>query len=120
MRLEEAGHVRNHLDSVFKTNPQVMLIVYGDWNDTSRSLSTRTILGTFRSPEYLTLVTVEDSRGETWTHYYPLQDVYSRIDLVATSAALRRHVDRKQTKLLDAQNWKIASDHRPVVVRIKR
>ncbi len=120
LRLEEAAHVRIHLDSVFEANPHVMLIVYGDWNDTSRSLSTRTILGTFRSPEYLTPVNVNDSRGETWTHFYPLQDVYSRIDFVATSAALRRHVDRARSMLVDDPNWELASDHRPVVVRFKR
>jgi endonuclease/exonuclease/phosphatase family metal-dependent hydrolase len=120
VRLEEAGHARAHLNAIFEKDTNVMLVAYGDWNDTSRSLSTRTILGTFRSPAYLTLVNVKDSRGETWTHFYPLQDVYSRIDFVATSAALRRHVDRKESRIMDDPQWELASDHRPVVVRFRR
>ena len=119
VRLAEAQHARRHIDSILKHDPAVALVAYGDFNDTTRSFSTRAINGTYRTPEYLSHVHVKDSRGETWTHHYAVEDAYTRIDFVTVSAGLRRHVKKDKSRILDDPIWKIASDHRPVLVRFE-
>jgi len=119
LRVAEAMHVRAHVDRIFKQSPNLPLVVYGDFNDHPKSLSSRTIIGSYRSPEYLFPVFAEDSRSEKWTHFYDFQDSYSRIDLVLVSKTLKPRVDRKKTRILDPPNWFTASDHRAVLVHFE-
>lgn len=119
LRIAEAEHVRNHINEILTSDPSTLLVAYGDLNDHPRSLSTRALLGTYRSPLYLSPVHVKDSRGERWTHFYSAEDSYSRIDFVAVSKALKPHIDRKLSRIIDAPEWSIASDHRPVFVGFK-
>jgi endonuclease/exonuclease/phosphatase family metal-dependent hydrolase len=100
-------------------DPTAALVAYGDFNDTTRSLSTRAINGTYRTPGYLSHVHVRDSRGETWTHHYAVEDAYTRIDFVTVSAGLRRHVKKDKSRIIDDPDWVTASDHRPVLVRFE-
>ena len=119
LRIGEAENVRNYIDRILAGKPSTMLVAYGDFNDHIRSLSTRAIFGTYRSPLYLSPVHVKDSRGESWTHFYAAQDTYSRIDFVTVSKALKSHVDKKRSRILDGPDWSEASDHRPVFVAFK-
>ena len=119
LRIDEATHARKHVDGILSHDPGALIVVYGDFNDTVRSISTRTIFGTYRSPEYLAPVHVKDSRGESWTHCWAYEDLYSRIDFVTVSKALKRRVDRDASRVVDDAGWETASDHRPVLVRFK-
>ena len=119
LRIDEAVHTRKHIDAILADDPDAMIICYGDFNDTTRSLSTRAIFGTYRTPEYLSPVHVKDSRGESWTHCWAYQDIYSRIDFVTVSKSLKRRVDKKSSRVIDDPSWEMASDHRPVLVRFK-
>lgn len=119
IRLDEANHVRRHIDAILEAKPETKLVVYGDFNDTPRSLSTKAILGTYRTPGYLTPLHLKDSRGESWTHFWDYQDLYSRIDYITISKALSRNIDRKRSRIVDFPDWKTASDHRPILVRFK-
>lgn len=119
LRLAEAAHVRTYADSILTANPKTHLIIYGDFNDTTRSLSTKTIYGTYRSPLYMNPIHVADSRGESWTHFYARQDAYTRIDFVTVSQALLRHVDKQASSIIDHPLWETASDHRPVLIRFR-
>lgn len=119
IRIAEAQHARRHIDSIFAKTPELALIVYGDFNDTTRSLSTRAIYGTYRTPGYLSPIRVRDGRGETWTYRYDTQDIYSRIDFVTVSAGLRRHAKMDKSRIIDEPSWETASDHRPVLVRFE-
>lgn len=119
IRLAEAQHARHHIDGILAADPAAALIAYGDFNDTTRSLSTRAINGTYRTPGYLSHVNIKDSRGETWTYRYAVEDAYTRIDFVTISAALRRHVKKDKSRIIDDPDWEIASDHRPVLVRFE-
>ena len=119
LRMAEAQHARRHIDSILTADPKALLVAYGDFNDTTRSLSTRAINGTFRTPGYLNSVHVADSRGETWTHHYAVQDAYTRIDYVTVSSGLRRHVKKAKSRIIDDPFWEKASDHRPVLVRFE-
>jgi endonuclease/exonuclease/phosphatase family metal-dependent hydrolase len=119
IRIAEAQHARRHIDGILAADPAAALVAYGDFNDTTRSLSTRAINGTYRTPGYLSHVHVKDSRGETWTHHYAVEDSYTRIDFVTVSAALRRHVKKDKSRIIDDRDWATASDHRPVLVRFE-
>jgi endonuclease/exonuclease/phosphatase family metal-dependent hydrolase len=119
LRIAEAQHARRHIDGILAANPAAALVAYGDFNDTTRSLSTRAINGTYRTPGYLNHVHVGDSRGETWTYRYAVEDAYTRIDFVTVSAALRRHVKKDKSRVIDDPSWDTASDHRPVLVRFE-
>ena len=119
MRLEEATHARKHISSILAKNPRAMLVAYGDFNDDARSLSTRSIFGTYRTPGYMSPVHVKDSRGETWTHFYAHLDSYTRIDFVTVSKALKSHLDKSASRIIDDSRWVLGSDHRPVLVRFR-
>jgi endonuclease/exonuclease/phosphatase family metal-dependent hydrolase len=119
LRIAEAQHARRHLDSILADDPGAAVVAYGDFNDTTRSLSTRAIYGTYRTPGYMSPVHVGDSRGETWTYRYALQDSYTRIDFVTVSTGLRRHVKKDKSGIIDDPLWETASDHRPVLVRFE-
>ncbi len=119
LRIDEAVHTRKHIDAILADNPDAKVVCYGDFNDTTRSLSTRAIFGTYRTPEYLSPVHVKDSRGESWTHCWDYQDIYSRIDFVTVSKSLKRRVDKKSSRVIDDPDWETASDHRAVLIRFK-
>ena len=119
IRIAEAQHARRHIDGILAADSAAALVAYGDFNDTTRSLSTRAINGTYRTPGYLNHVHVRDSRGETWTHHYAVEDSYTRIDFVTVSAGLRRHVKKDKSRIIDDPDWVAASDHRPVLVRFE-
>ncbi len=119
LRVHEAEHVRKYIDSILSKNSDVRLIAYGDFNDHIQSLSTKTILGNYRSPYYLTPVHMSDQRGEKWTYYYSSQDTYDRIDFITVSKALKPHIEKIDTRIIDTPNWNQASDHRAIMVSFR-
>ena len=115
MRIREAELLRRHLDEIFKADPAVRLIAYGDYNDTRMTKPLKIVQGPYRSPRALMPITLKDSRGEFWTHYWGREDVYSRIDYIMVSEAMRNDVIIDQCLILEAKDWKTASDHRPLL-----
>jgi len=115
MRRAEALLLRQHVDSILAKNPDERLVVYGDFNDTRASVSGKNITGSYNDPGYLTAIPAEDSVGTRWTHYWALNDIYSRIDFIAVSKALKPNTEFKKAKVLDDPEWEKASDHRAVL-----
>ena len=118
LRAMEAEAVR---DLVLRRQPDpaaAKFIVAGDWNDTRgtrpvRALQKRgdTVIGE--------LVPAADSRGETWTHNFRREDLYSRIDYLMVSPALKPFVAGEWAKIYDGAATADASDHRPVVMTLE-
>ena len=75
--------------------------------------------GSYRAPGYLTAIPFKDSRGDAWTHYWEYHDIYSRIDFVAVSKALKPEVDFKGSLIIDGPEWHKASDHRALLAIFK-
>ena len=115
MRLQEAHLLRRHIDKILGPNPDANLIVYGDFNDTYRSNTLRAVTGSAAKNLRITPIYLKDSEGEAWTHHWSGEDVYSRIDFIMTSAALRRDVDFRESRIIDDRLWSKASDHRPML-----
>lgn len=120
MRRHEAHLLRRTLDEIFRDDPTVPLVVYGDMNDTRQSSTLRTIQGPGNSPRSLLMVALKDSRGEFWTHHWSTQDVYSRLDYVLVSSALRNRIAWNDCTVIDHPDWSKASDHRPLRVVFRK
>ena len=119
MRIHEARLLRRHVDAILQADPRARLIVYGDFNDTRPSKAFKTVTGSYNDPGYLTAIPFKDSRGEAWTHHWALHDIYSRIDFVTVTRALRPEVDFEGSYLIDDPGWDQASDHRPMLAIFK-
>jgi endonuclease/exonuclease/phosphatase family metal-dependent hydrolase len=115
MRLNEANLLRNHIDAIFKGDPNARLISFGDFNDTRATPVIRAVQGPYNSPRAMTPIPLQDSRGLYWTHFWAKEDIYSRIDYIFYSETLKDEVVREESKILDPSNWNDASDHRAIL-----
>ncbi len=130
-RFEEAKILRGIIDSHFKADPNVKLIVLGDFNDLKNSNPTREIMGRgkFRLVDTRPAERNGDNepnpnprfepRDVTWTHYYGIEDTYSRIDYILLSPAMVRYWVKGETYIPMIPNWGIGSDHRPIVAAFR-
>ena len=124
LRLEEAKILRAIIDARLAANPNLNLIVLGDFNDAPDSPSTRMILGRGRTRLVDTRPAESndddepgggESRRVTWTHHYAKDDTFSRIDYILLSPTLARNWVTNETRVLRIPHWGLASDHRPLV-----
>jgi endonuclease/exonuclease/phosphatase family metal-dependent hydrolase len=125
IRLEEAKLLREEIDARFMANPNLNLVVLGDFNDTKDSASTKAVIGrgkhklvdtrpSERCPDAAS-VSISELRTITWTHFYAKEDSYSRIDYILLSPGMAREWISQQTYVLAVPDWGVASDHRPLV-----
>lgn len=115
IRFNEARLLRQHVDSLFAADSDARLVVYGDFNDTRPTRTMKMITGNYNDPAYLTAIPAKDSQQTAWTHHWALHDIYSRIDFVTVSRALRAEVDFPAAKIIDDAGWDTGSDHRPIL-----
>jgi len=119
LRRHEGDQVRRHIDAILRDDPALPLLLYGDFNDTRDQPNLRQIAGLRGSPEALTPLPLEDAHGDRWTHHWKVNDVYSRIDFLFVNKAARAMVIREKSYLYRSPDWSKASDHRPLVVRLR-
>lgn len=115
IRIHEARLLRRHVDALLGEDPEARLVVYGDINDTRPTKAFKTVTGSYNDPGYLTALPLKDSRGHAWTHHWAPHDIYSRIDFITVSRALRSEVDFRASHIIDVAEWDKASDHRALV-----
>lgn len=127
LREQEARVLREKIDACFRNNPQVNLVVTGDFNDVKDSRAVRSILGRGKNK----LIDLRPAEGEkadsagsparelnrqiTWTHFYEKEDVYSRIDYILLSPGMAKEWLPAETSIVTVPNWGAGSDHRPLV-----
>jgi endonuclease/exonuclease/phosphatase family metal-dependent hydrolase len=131
LRLEEARVLRGIVDEHFKADPDAKLVVLGDFNDVKSSDPIKTIIGHGRfkltdtrpaernGDDTPNEIPRFEPRNVTWTHYYGVEDTYSRIDYILLSPALARDWVTNGTYVLALSNWGVGSDHRPIVAAFK-
>lgn len=127
LRLEEAKVLREKIDARLAANPNVNLVVLGDFNDTKDSPSTKAVIGRGKNKLIDTRPAERNGdntpspnpawepRNVTWTHYYGKEDSYSRIDYLLISPGLAREWVTNETYVLTLPNWGVGSDHRPIM-----
>jgi len=127
MRLEEAKILREKIDACLAANPEVNLVVLGDFNDLHNSLPLRTVIG--RGKKGLIDTRPSERNGDdpphsdrhlnhrtiAWTHFYDVEDTYSRLDYILLSHGMAREWDPAETYVLALPNWGLGSDHRPIL-----
>lgn len=116
-RQQEAGAVRDLILARYPDAKKGRYILAGDWNDTRNSKPIRTLLKRGER-ELGELIAAADSRGETWTHFYRREEIYSRIDYLLVSPALLPLVENGRATVADGPGVREASDHRPVWLRL--
>lgn len=126
-RYEEALALRQLIDTRLAQNPEQDMIVLGDFNDSKDSKPIRTLMGRGKGRLFdtrpaepngddpLLSSDTHESRRVTWTHYYAVEDVYSRIDYILLSPDMRKYWAPAESCVLALPNWGIASDHRPIM-----
>lgn len=131
LRLEEAKLLREKVDAVLAKNPDAKIIVLGDFNKTPDSPSTKAVIGKGKfklvdtrpaerngdnlpnpNPRYA-------PRNVVWTHYYGVEDSYSRLDYILLSPGMAHDWMKEETYIPVIPNWGIGSDHRPVLATFK-
>jgi len=126
LREQEAVILRGIIDSHLRADPDLNLLVLGDFNDLKDSRPIRTIIG--RGKNALIDTRPAESNGEgptdsrgaagrnvTWTYYFHKDDTYSRVDYLLLSRGMAREWQTNATYVLALPGWGIASDHRPVI-----
>ncbi len=126
-RLEEAKILRGIIEEHFKENPNAKMIVLGDFNDEKNSDAIKEIIG--RGKFKLTDTRPAERNGDNsfaeniyheprsvaWTYFYGADDIYSRIDYILLSPAMKRNWLPEETFVPTVPNWGIGSDPRPIV-----
>jgi len=116
-RVLEARAVRDEIVARFPNPAEARFVIAGDLNDTTASKP----LQAMRRRGKLTiseLVPARDSRGETWTHRYHPEDVYSRVDFLLVSPGLWPRVVGQTGHVHDGEGALLGSDHRLVYLEL--
>ena len=120
MRRNEAHLLRLHLDALFAKEPGARILAYGDFNAHRNDPTVAEVMGSPRSGDTTMLdVLLKDENGEVWTHFWDTADVYSRLDYCFTSRLLRPHIDTRNSYIHAERDFIKASDHRPLVLKIR-
>lgn len=121
IRQAEAQILRQHMNQILKQNPQTLLLVAGDLNDTPNS-STLRILTRRRDNIQFHPLTLTDPQGDHWTHFFAREQSYQRIDYFIVSESLLPYfiptasqVYRELPNSPPEHHWANASDHRPII-----
>jgi len=119
VRRREAHLLRQHVDAIFERAPDCRLVVYGDLNETREQPGVREVLGGRGTAHGLVDLAAEDELGDRWTHHWRVADLYSRIDYFMVSRALFPAIVKGSARVGRFSGWREASDHRPLLVRIR-
>ena len=128
LRLEEARRLRQIVEARLQADPELNLVVLGDFNDSQDSAPIRWIVGRgklglidTRPPEFGQRHNANQHQGKkerrpvAWTHYFAREDSYSRVDYILLSSGLAQEWKPGSTYVLAFPEWGLASDHRPLV-----
>jgi endonuclease/exonuclease/phosphatase family metal-dependent hydrolase len=107
------------LNSIFDKQNNPLILCYGDFNEYRNEPAIMEVMGPRSSPHYLHELPLRDSNGLVWTHFWDAADVYSRLDFIFCSRALRPMIDLRRGYIYSVRDFDKASDHRPLVIKIQ-
>lgn len=125
LRLHEAHLLRRRVDTLLSENPNINLVVLGDFNDIDDSPPLKLILGhkdnraLFDTRPHEPLIPTYSSmaKNTTWTYHYAREKSFSRFDYILLSAGMKRECSLESARILARSDWRKASDHRPILAR---
>ncbi len=114
-RTLEARTLALYLQQEIRKQPNMPVLVYGDWNDGPADPSQKILKQGVSKDAALAQVKAEDSKGQTWTIYYAAGQEYSAFDRIYTNSVLRSRRGRScDSGIVDIPAAQDASDHRAV------
>ncbi len=121
-RAKEAHTLAMHIQQVIRHQPNMPILVYGDWNDGPADSSVAVLRQGLSRDAALTRLKPEDSRGESWTIYYDGDNTYNTFDQIYVNKVLGKRMGRKgkeQSGIVDIPAAAKASDHRALWCELK-
>ncbi len=123
LRLNEARLLRRRVDAILSAKAESNLVVLGDFNDTEDSPPLKLILGRDSGRGLLdtcprelgVLASPPNGKDNAWTYHYDRQKSFSRFDYILLSSGMKREWQQEGTRIFSRNDWRIASDHRPLV-----
>lgn len=112
MRRNEARLLGNHARALLNQNPDLNLLVLGDFNDVPDSRVLREIR-TYQDKSILLDLRPADPSGDAWTRRAP-NDVHERVDYLLASPAMAREILLDKTTVSRDPILLPATDHRPL------
>ncbi|MCC6233035.1 MAG: endonuclease/exonuclease/phosphatase family protein [Verrucomicrobiales bacterium] len=131
MRKQEALLLRKKMEACTAGQPRANVVLLGDLNDTKDTEPVRILIG--RGGAQWTDARPAERNGDTgfspnprwqprtvsWTHYYGVEDSYSRVDYILLHPNTVREWVRAESFIPVVPDWGRGSDHRPVVVTLE-
>ncbi len=119
MRRYEARQLRYLVNDISKREPDSNILVVGNLNDTC-GMSPLKELYNRRSGIEKRLFDIRpvDPMKTTWTYWNKETDDFERIDYAMASFSMISEIVRNKTAVIQTDNWKKASTHRPLLVNI--
>ncbi len=115
LRYREAHTLALYLCTAMQTQPNMPMLVFGDWNDTPSDASLRLLEQGVSRQSALRRLKPRDSRGEEWTHYFRRGNSYHTFDVILVNSPLRKRMkSRDASGVVDIPAAEKASDHRAV------
>jgi len=121
IRRNEALIVRGTMTRALQARPDERILLMGDFNDTIRSRTVTTLLGSKSDAHRVFDLWLQDWLGDWWTHFYLPEQEYSRIDYMVASRQLFSEWERDRSFVYRHNqgdgpefNHAKASDHRPL------
>lgn len=117
-RRNESLLLRNKVADLLDRDPGKLLLLFGDLNDNKNSPAVAGLTGRRGQNNSLEILELADRNGDQWTYLWSESDEYSRVDYVMVSKSLVPLVRKKKSVIHRAKGWTVASDHRPLLVKI--
>lgn len=115
LRRREAHTLALYIRDVMAQQPNLPIVVYGDWNDNPADTAARILEQGVSRHSTLKRIKATDSRGEEWTHYYRRGNAYNTFDQIFVNTPLRRRMKSADAEgVVDIPAAGRASDHRAV------
>ncbi len=113
MRAREALYLKNYSNRIIEKNPDVNLLLLGDFNDTRNEYPIRELLGG-SGEKSLTALALADENGDVWTHFWGYADIYSRIDYLMVNKGLLPEIVAEKSGIDRTPGFATGSDHRAI------
>ena len=109
MRRNEARLLNKNVRRFLSEEPNLNLLVVGDFNDQRSSAALREAMG-----HELADLRPRDQFGDYWTHCWEEDETYARIDYLLVNTNMQREVVEQKTRAVRDPACAGASDHRPL------
>ncbi len=120
LRANEARTLATHVLHAIHSEPNMPILVYGDWNAGPEEPSLSIISQGLVRESALNCLVPTDERGDVWTIYFKKGGVYSTFDRIYVNGVLKKRMGRRSRMgIISGETARAASDHRALWCELK-